>query len=343
MSVKKSTSTFRFRKAKGEDAPAIWFRLHGRDVMVYPLALYDALWGHCRNERFCYGIKADILICRDGKSTYCEFFDDDFGYYTIWYMQDTFIDSATRSLTDFCAAVIRGESTLYNKHEALEVDVKPQAAEDMLVGLQELATRVRYPRSVEDMKIERFAFGFTEPYNGDTTFVVRIGNRKFESYLSDWSNDFNRIRLDIESALWGYPNNSSIRLHYEDDPITIELIHYGLNNSDIPVFAVAVSPDYFHPGPKIFGFCEARQLISALYLGLLGICIAEVDDSFDECYGKWDDLRLEIYNHLQSCVIEDYIKHNEEEEDGFRLRNRVINTVAEMKADYQRLQEELAM
>ena len=62
MRIKKSTNTFRFRKAKGEDAPAIWFRLHGRDVKVYPLALYDALWNELIDDFICKGVKATISM-----------------------------------------------------------------------------------------------------------------------------------------------------------------------------------------------------------------------------------------------------------------------------------------
>lgn len=327
MRIKKSTNTFRFRKAKGEDAPAIWFRLHGRDVKVYPLALYDALWNELIDDFICKGVKATISNFTN--DVYGVFFDYTYGYYQVEYQSTTFVESATHSLTKLCNAVLRDEQVSYTHFDK-------RTAEQMLIGLQEL---VSYNHSDSHSKnVERFIFEFVEPYACDTKYFIQIGNKKYQSALSDWSKDFNQIRLDIESAIIWTRSKADIKLHFEDSPT---IIHLQFCSGD--KVSVTIVPNSFQDLPKVYGHCDTRQLISALYLGLLKICITESDWFSDGYWGDWNEARLAIYNKLQSCVIENYIKGITEEEFTYLPRQRVINTVDEMKADYQRLQEELAM
>ena len=96
-------------------------------------------------------------------------------------------------------------------------------------------------------------------------------------------------------------------------------------------------PDEFHKEPNRYGWCEPCQLITSLYLGLLGLCIKNTD-WFDGDYpGNWNNFRLATYNKLQSCVIENYIKGVEEDDFRYHPRQRVIKSVEEMLVDYDNL------
>ena len=329
-----NTDKFEFKIANEFDKPAIWFRLHDRDVLVNPFMLYN-LFCNCEgDEYFSKGITARFNISKD--EVFGSFRDDSFGYYDIEFQRNSFVESALRALDDLCNATIRGEVTIYYY-------VEKGTAEKMKSELNNLIIPRNYYQIREnEIKVERFLFNFVKPYSCDTHFVIMIGNREYESNLSDWSTDFNLIRMDIEKFILTY--NAEIKLHYEDSPTIIRLSKPNLFDSNYwpskkDVTKVTIIPDEFAHMPIMCGYCEPRQLISELYLGLLSICIGETD-WFDRCggyEGNWDDLRLAIYNKLQSCMIENYINGITEDDFTFYPRQRVINSVDAMKDDFKNL------
>lgn len=320
--------TFEFQKRNNEDAPAIWFQLHGRYIKIDPYALYDALW--CNFERRFFSVEIEEPGFLEDKFSW--FYNDDI-------QRNALTESATRSLTEFCNAILACKQTAHRR------DWEESTAERMLAGLDALALH----RKSDNKKIERFSFDFVDPFSCKTDFAIKIGDRKYEEDMYGYDTDFNQIRHDIEGALlWEHNSNGigpeEIRLRDEDCHTTIRLDNYYLfGNPELMAKVTIVFGDCL---PQVCGYCNVRQMISALYLGLLKICLAEVDIDFELInreYGGWDNMRLVIYNNLQSCVIEDYIKGEDYELFTNRPRQRFITSVEEMKADYQRLQEELKM
>lgn len=327
-------NVFKFQKRNGETLPAIWFRLHGKYVTVSPLVLYDALWRDIEPRFFAIGIEATFRTFE--KSVHGHFRDESCEDYSIDFHRKTFTESAIFSLTELCNASLNLKPTAYGHFCT-------RTAEEMLIGLDKVASHnIHCYSHAGESIVERFTFEFVEQYSCDTGFVIQIGDRKYSSALSDWSTDFNQIRLEIELAILWRQDYSDIRLHFEDSPTIIRLQDYNILNCSETVVQTTIIPDSFNYEPRIYGLCCARQLISALYLGLLKIAVTDVDDTFDTYLGEWNDIRLDIYNELQSCVIEKYIKGTKEDV-AFPPRQRIVNNVEEMKADYQRLQEELKM
>ena len=183
------------------------------------------------------------------------------------------------------------------------------------------------------IKIEPFGCEFIEPYSCDTEYVISIGDRTLRSRLSDWSTNFNCIRLAIEMHLFSYFKVVDVELFYEDSPTIIRLRNSFLPNHK-PVTCATVIPNEFVEAPDICGWCEPRQLVGALYLGLLGICIRETDWFGEVDYWNWDDFRLATYNKLQSCVIENYLKGIMEDEQSYLPRQRVIDSAWKIQDDY---------
>ena len=329
-----NTGKFEFKIANSVDKPAIWFRLHDRLVMVYPFALYHLLWGYNREDYFCLGVKASFQILKEEVCGY--YHGEDFGYYDEEYQRNTFLESAIQTLKDLCDTIIGGKETAYN-------DFGADAANKMKVGLQELIIPSNsYQIKENEIKVEPFSFDFTEPFSCDTRYVIKIGERKFESRLTDWSLDFNLIRMEMERSILTYFNDSDIKLNYEDSPTIIHLRKPTIRKPDMglsekEVLKVTIIPDEFHKEPNMYGWCEPHQLIKSLYLGLLGICIRDTDWFDDEYEGNWSDFRLASYNKLQSCVIENYINGLIESEDSFLPRQRVISSIDEMIVDYRKL------
>lgn len=323
-----------FKVANSEDKPAIGFRLHDRVVMVYPFALYHLLWNCNREGYFCQGVKARFQIFKEEVCGY--YHDDDFGYYYEEYHRNTFLESAIQTLKELCDTIIDGKETAYN-------DFEVDAAKKMKVGLQELVIPSNSCQIKEnETKVEPFSFEFTEPFSCDTRYVIKIGGRKYESFLSEWTLDFNLIRMEMERSILTNFNDSEIKLNYEDSPTIIHFTKPTIWKPDISlsekeVVKVTIIPDEFHKEPNMCGWCEPHQLIKSIYLGLLGICIRDTDWFDDEYEGNWSDFRLASYNKLQSCVIENYINGIGESEDSFFPRQRVISSVDKMIADYRQL------
>lgn len=339
----KSEEVFEFKMAEDKNKPAIWIKLKEKQVIVNPLELYNILHNYESDNFFSYGIKAKFYIFHDIVS--CSFQDYYCGYYNIDFKRCGFLESAIQSLTELCNAVL-GDVVVFYK------EFKKETAGKMLEGLEDLIIPKNYYQIQEnEIKVERFSFNFTEAYSCDTPYVIKIGNKEFESALTDWSTDFNRIRLELENVIKTWFGNSIVNLHYEDSPTIIRFIRPNIFDANYrtikkELLEVIVEPNEFIHIPNIYAYCDSRQLISSLYLGLLGICIRKSDwfdkDSFyPDDY--WNMFRLATYNKLQSCVIENYINGIEEEEDTYLPRQRVINSVEEMEKDYQNLLDTLAL
>lgn len=304
--------------------------------MVYPLALYQLLWDCYSDIYFCQAINARFHIFNEEVCGY--YHDDVFGYYYEEYQRNSFLESAIQTLKELCDVVLNDEETAYNN---FGVD----AAKQMKVGLRELII----PRNCcqikeNEIKVEQFSFDFTEPFCCDTRYVIKIGERKYESYLSEWTLDFNLIRMEMEKTILTYFNESDIKLNFEDSPTIIHLRKSTIwkpdySFSEKEVVKVTIIADEFHKEPNLYGWCEPKQLILSLYLGLLGICMRDSNWFDDEYNGNWNDFRLASYNKLQSCVIENYLKGIREDEHTFMPRQRIIRTVEEMIEDYQGLQK----
>ncbi len=122
---------FKFQKRNGEKTPAIWFRLHGRYVKIFPLVLYDVLWHDYESLSFSSGIESTFYTFNKMVSGY--FRDRTCEDYHIYFQRKTFTETAIRALTELCNAALVGLPTAYD-------DFRSQAAEQMLIGLNKVAT-----------------------------------------------------------------------------------------------------------------------------------------------------------------------------------------------------------
>ena len=333
----KNTDRFEFKVDKGYDKPAIWFRLNNEEVIVHPYGLYNILCDCYGKRDFCHGIKANFQIFKD---EVCGYFHDDYaGYYHIDFQRVSFIESAQQSLKALCEAVINGNETIYE-------DVKSVSAKKLLIGLENMVVPQSYYQILRDeIDVEAFSFNFVEPYDIDTRFAIKIGRQEFHAYLSDWSTDFNRLRINIEEFVLHM--GSEIKLYFEDSPTIIRINRRTIYDSNYwvikkDIVRVVIIPNDFIKEPNVYGWCEPRQLIRSLYLGLLNLCIVESNCFEDDPYERdWGEFRLATYNKLQSCVIEDFIMGVKEDDFTYRPRQRVVNSVEAMLKDYEQLQKNL--
>ena len=194
-----------------------------------------------------------------------------------------------------------------------------------------------------EIKVEDFHFEFVEEYSCDSSFELAIGDRSYRSCLSDWSNDFNLIRYELEGfTMLNF--SCSLSIHFEDTPNTIEIKRTSLyeNENKEDIVKITFMPDSYVGGPIIFGWCNLRQALRSLYLGFLRLFISDstwFDDGM-EIY-DWNIFRLACYNKIQSCIVEDYISGITEMEHAYRTRQRIVKSVDEMMTDFKELEHKL--
>ena len=328
----KSKEQFEFKVFGQYKDPAICFKLKEKEVMVFPKPLFESLCECNQKRHICQGIVANYQLFKDEVCGY--YYDDSCGSYHIDYDRETYLSSAIQALTALCNHVLAGHKTPYTSFSG-------KAAVQMLIELQHLVIPKNYSQVFYDeVQIEDFSFRFLKPYSCDTPFEIKIGNRKYVSYLSDWSNTFDKIRYEIEEfvyTLWS--DGANINLYFEDSPtvISVKLRHLFWNKDGL---RVAVIPDSFSHCPTLFGWCKPRQLVRSLYLGLLELFTIETNWFDDETEGNCNRLRLQSYNQLQSNVLEDYINGVKERNEPIS-RNRVVHSTEEMLEDYNMLKTTL--
>ncbi len=326
--VIKSREQFVFKVADESEKPAIWLRLRKKEVMVFPIPLFESLWDCYKKRRISQGIEACFQFFKDEVFGY--YYDETCGSYRIEHDRDKYIDSAISALTALCRHIIAGNESPYYRFDK-------ETAEYMLTDLQHIVIPKSYAQLFYDeISVEDFSFRFLEPYNCDTAYEIKIGNRAYFSNLSDWTTDFDILRNEIESFIYApWKDYSDVNLHFEDSPTILRLRMRNLfwNESGL---SVKIIPEEFSHRPAIFAWCKPQQLVRSLYLGILELFTIETDWFDHEFYGDWESFRLKSYNQFQSNVIEDYIK-GVKESDRTASRNRIMCSVEEMLDDYQKL------
>ena len=183
-------------KALTPDAPrGIYITLHGEDRKVYPYELFATLWDERNRRLLCEGVEAECRIYEDEID--CVFFDYKRGRYLIEYKRDSFILSADSALRQLCDDILNSRQTIYGDR-----CMKSAHAERMLEGLCAMNVHRNYNQSFStDAIIEKFTFEFEDEYACDTPFVIGIGNRFYRSCFSDWSNELDVLRYELEGLV----------------------------------------------------------------------------------------------------------------------------------------------
>lgn len=314
---------------------AIGINLKGMDRLVYPYALLELLWNCHYRRRLCSNVEVVAQILPSG--VYCYFFDDEHGSYRIEWPRDEFISNAKDVLNAYC-----DNRFLINEENDPYPRIKLPHAEILKKCINQIQICGNYSQTfIEEINLDDFTFEFVEEYACDTGYELNIGNMCYRSMLSDWSTDFNEIRCALESLCGG---SSVIELHYEDSPVEIHCTRPNLFSKSKgcyhkeDIIKVTIYPDVFTEGPIRFGWCRTKDVVRELYLGALKLCTKETTWFDDDPYRKnWSDLRLAIYNKVQSCVIENFLLDIKEDDYTAYPRQRWIGSVEDLKTDYSNL------
>lgn len=197
--------------------------------------------------------------------------------------------------------------------------------------------------NADKIKIEPFSLEFGSVQSCDIHFVVRIGNSKIESDISDWSTNFDLIRDQLETLTF-YMMSSDVKLCFEGDPTIFhfEWIHTSrkelIDENEHPckrdlLLYVEIRPNSFTKPPIISGVCELKETIRQMYEALLQLGLSFASTSAEECK-EWDYSNgMNIYNTLKSGIVEKFLIANDEEPEVVKRQTIVkhIITISQSK------------
>lgn len=234
---------------------------------------------------------------------WCYIFDYRSGQLILKFERDSFISDAKTSLQSFCEDIITNNATIYQDRY-----LSCEGAQKMVEGLQRMIIPQNYSQLFStDVKIEKFTFEFTEEYSSDTGFVIGFGDRLYRSCFSDWSNELEILRHELEGLVVRV--RGQVELHFEDDPNIIDVRGCYLHDTrDSSCVKVTFTPDGFVGGPILFGYCKRKEVVEKLYRGFMELFMRDTSWFDDGHEGvTWGEFRANAIAQLKSSVIEDYL------------------------------------
>lgn len=177
----------------------------------------------------------------------------------------------------------------------------------------------------------------------DIPYIIGIGNRNITSYISDWSNDVDFIRYQLES--YCYNGKATIEFKFEDAPTVINLervstiasverIGDGIAIKYDDYMKVVIKPNSFVKGASVIGFCDEKATVKELYEGLLNIGRQGYAYNEEDRDNSWDYEAIVLYNHIKSPIIERYLTDCREDENTISIRQKIIHHIVTITPDY---------
>lgn len=292
-------------KALMPDAPkGIYIMLNGEPRWVSPKVLYSKLWDCKEREWMGDEFEANFQIFED--NVWCYIFDYRSGLLTLKFERDSFISDAKAALQSLCEDIISNNTTIYQGRY-----LSCEGAQKMVEGLQIMTIPENYSQVFStDVKIEKFTFEFTEEYSCDTEFIIGFGDRFYRSWFSDWSNEFEILRYELEGFV--LRRSGEVNLHNEDSPNVLKMTSiYVRDTRDYSCVKMTLYPDEFHDKPIEFGYCKRKEVVEKLYQGFMELFSRDTSWFDDGHEGvTWDEFRTNAITQFRSQVIEDYLKNN---------------------------------
>lgn len=167
--------------------------------------------------------------------------------------------------------------------------------------------------NMEEKTIVEFSLEFKEgEIESDIPYTLSLGDHYLQSYISDWSNDFNRIRYDMEALSFYHPKGA-IQMFYEDEPTIISF--EGLTVREVfddevifkEILHIKVTPNSFISDAQPFeGYCMLKDFVKTFYGAFmkLGHDIAICKDYYDREHFAFLESRFSAYNILKSGMVE---------------------------------------
>lgn len=319
----------------------IWFSYDDDEFLVNPLDLVNSIFEDntyyilekrtnpenlvyhvgIRMEGFCYTWR--IFNPNEPKVTCMTFSLHDY------------IDSIRMCVDSLCNVWENGADTAYTdsldfKLEGIKMCKKQMEVKGVTPGYYRLMTK--------DIKSEIFTFHpvkdkFVEEY------TIGIGDRKYDTFLTHWDNDYEQIRHQLE--MLAYTQKAEIDLSFDmsESILKIErrsVLDQMMKDGDGTGFKykeyalVEIFPNEFTRMPIIKGYCDYKETVKTFYEGLLRLAMAHSEAGYLQDH---EPPRMVAYNKFKSPIIENIIIGNLRDDSIAETRQCNIKTILTIDPD----------
>lgn len=326
--MKKTDVPFCFRRGGLNNDPGIWMKCFGRDYLLSPKDLFISLLNEKSeiymrvNSNHYIGMGVinvsksnaiDFLFPQDEKPNHKDS--------VRWAVSEFNTGESVLMLfsnNEYKEAVHR---CLENLRDTLEYNNAPNIYNNIDVtsvkaylnqfDVANYVCRNVYKRFLKDAP-EIHELSFTCIHHiCDIEYSLKFGDFVLKSCISDWTTTLSLLREQLEQG-------KCVELFFEDSPTLLKLeslpILKSLENTDTSITfdweneisLFTITPNAYCKETYVIGLCRKRQVIKALYEGLLAMASRKfVDSDYNE---TWDDIdSITFYNQIKSPVVEDFI------------------------------------
>lgn len=210
------------------------------------------------------------------------------------------------------------------------------------VCCKQLEVEVLQPSTYNVLASKIATEGFVFTPCKDAQYEVGIGNRTYKTFMTDWNNNYNKIRHQFECLVYSDKTDIELTFDSSDTVIRIERVsivdgiekrEHGYSYKYKEFALVKIIPNGFVWYPIIAGYCNYKETIRALYEGLLSFALTQ---SSEKQSHNDISLRMEMYNAFKSPLIERYINKT------YLERKPIVKHILQIYPDYDSLGEDLA-
>lgn len=335
---------------------AIWFEYSNRDWIVDPCVLFNGMLGSKEgSDTAMLYINIENLSHRRASYYVKQEFD---GNYFFWTINHLLYDPETKMRFGYKEFLQKTDESIIRLYNDI-ANNKPNAYDGIIKSedIKKIHDQIKVsklffqPNNLRSSEIneEKLSFDCPAEENGkyewdyDIPYRLRIGNREIFSYISDWSNNIDLVRFQLES--YCYCREAQIKLHFEDEPTIINLQQVSplasAKSTGAHIFysydkfvKVNIQPNSFVKGSAVMGFCNEKETIKELYEGLLNIGRVGYPFESDSNDNAWRYNAIVFYNHIKSPIIERYVDGLTEKDNSIVERQKIIHYVFTISPDY---------
>ena len=236
-----------------------------------------------------------------------------------YYTFDEYLSKIIKALTELRDVWKGGNQIAYTSFDA------ELAAVEMCLKQLEVKYTLpsHYKLMTKNVREEEFQF---IPLSADK-YLMGIGNRTFETFLTDWDNNYEQIRHQMECLTFG--EEATIRLTFDMSDTVLRLrktsvldrmekVGEGVSFKYKDYMIVEVEPNEFVHKPMLKGYCDVEKAARTFYEGLLrlALCHPLRYDSDDHNTPS----RLVAYNKFKSPIFESYLSKEYTNDNEYAIR-----------------------
>ena len=276
---------------------------------------------------------------------------EDYAYHwRISHLELAFSESRSYTFNEYQNKTNNAINTLYHawsKNEPVAYDEKSDVTLEALemckkqMGIKAVLPS-KYVLMNASVQEEDFYFHpVDDKWNED--YSIGIGNREYKTILTDWDNDLERIRHQLETYV--YERKAELKLSFDmSDTVVIfkkesvlDQINetkdgYGYKYKDYAL--VEVRPNEFVNKPVLKGYCNEKEAIRTMYEGLLLHALRlplEKKQQYD------NPPRMVAYNKIKSPLIEAFLKDEHCGDEAYSIRQVHVKHILTIDPDVMQL------